>query len=208
MRKENEWLPDLSRSGYLVGRQDPYDEHRSFLRGRLSRRQRCGRAGCGPRLRRRLARRTPPAGGSILRTWTKPVVRVNCPEAPAFAAAGTSSALAAVYDALLGPDQWIRRAGVGGRTPRACAVRRTRCGVQRSRSSGHDVRTTPNLRDRYCRGRLRLPSIHRPSCNLAPSWDQTTDDRAARNRTPRTIRTATSSTRSARCILRGVVHPS
>ena len=119
------------------------------------------------------------------RTWTKPVVRVNCPEAPAFAAAGTSSALAAVYDALLGPDQWIRRAGVGGRTPRACAVRRTRCGVQRSRSSGHDVRTTPNLRDRYCRGRLRLPSIHRPSCNLAPSWDQTTDDRAARNRTPR-----------------------
>jgi len=37
------------------------------------------------------------------RTWTKPVVRVNCPEAPAFAAAGTSSALAAVYDALLVP---------------------------------------------------------------------------------------------------------
>src|ERR1041384_5698954 len=56
-------------------------------------------------------------GGSILRTWTKPVVRVNCPEAPAFAAAGTSSALAAVYDALLGPDQWIRRAGVGGTVP-------------------------------------------------------------------------------------------
>jgi hypothetical protein len=51
------------------------------------------------------------------RTWTKPVVRVNCPEAPAFAAAGTSSALAAVYDALLGPDQWIRRAGVGGTVP-------------------------------------------------------------------------------------------
>ena len=105
MRKENEWLPDLSRSGYLVGRQDFYDEHRSFLRGRLSRRQRCGRAGvvrdCVAVLHDELRLRgIDPANP---RTWTKPVVRVNCPEAPAFAAAGTSSALAAVYDALLVP---------------------------------------------------------------------------------------------------------
>jgi hypothetical protein len=47
-------------------------------------------------------------------TWTKPVVRIPCPEGPAFAAAGTSSALREVYDALLGPGRWIPREGVGG----------------------------------------------------------------------------------------------
>src|SRR5205809_5530100 len=47
-------------------------------------------------------------------TWTKPVVRLSCPEGPAFAAAGTSSALCKVYNQLLGPDRWIRRQGVGG----------------------------------------------------------------------------------------------
>ena len=36
-------------------------------------------------------------------TWSKPVVRINCPEGPPFARAGTSPALAAMYDALLGP---------------------------------------------------------------------------------------------------------
>ncbi len=50
-------------------------------------------------------------------TWTKPVVRVACPEGPAFAAAGTSPALCKVYDQLLGPDRWIRRQGVGGQVP-------------------------------------------------------------------------------------------
>src|SRR6267143_33677 len=47
-------------------------------------------------------------------TWTEPVVRLSCPEGPAFAAAGTSSALCKVYDQLLDPDRWIRRQGVGG----------------------------------------------------------------------------------------------
>src|SRR5262245_14001888 len=50
-------------------------------------------------------------------TWTAPVVRLPCPEGPAFAAAGTSRALQEVYDALLGPGRWIPRAGVGGTVP-------------------------------------------------------------------------------------------
>src|SRR5262245_19683477 len=50
-------------------------------------------------------------------TWTAPVVRFPCPEGPAFAAAGTSPALQEVYDALLGPDRWIRRKDVGGSVP-------------------------------------------------------------------------------------------
>jgi hypothetical protein len=50
-------------------------------------------------------------------TWTEPVVRINCPEGPAFAAAGTSPALWRMYDALLGPERWIRREGVGGTVP-------------------------------------------------------------------------------------------
>ena len=50
-------------------------------------------------------------------TWTEPVVRFACPEGPAFAAAGTSPALAEVYDALLGSDRWVKRAGVGGTLP-------------------------------------------------------------------------------------------
>ena len=51
------------------------------------------------------------------RTWTRPCVRVSCPEGPAFAAAGTSPALTSAYDALLGPGRWTRRAGVGGTVP-------------------------------------------------------------------------------------------
>jgi Phytanoyl-CoA dioxygenase (PhyH) len=51
------------------------------------------------------------------RTWTQPVVRLPCPEGPAFAAAGTSPALRAMYDALLGAEGWIPRAGVGGTIP-------------------------------------------------------------------------------------------
>lgn len=50
-------------------------------------------------------------------TWTDPVVRLACPEGPAFAAAGTSPALRAAYDELLGPGRWIRREGVGGTLP-------------------------------------------------------------------------------------------
>jgi len=51
------------------------------------------------------------------KTWTKPVVRFNCPEGPAFARAGTSPALWAMYDALLGPGRWVPRQGVGGTLP-------------------------------------------------------------------------------------------
>lgn len=50
-------------------------------------------------------------------TWTRPVVRIVCPDGPAFAAAGTSPALHEAYDALLGPGRWIERAGVGGTVP-------------------------------------------------------------------------------------------
>jgi hypothetical protein len=50
-------------------------------------------------------------------TWTEPVVRLPCPEGPAFSAAGTSLALWEVYDALLGPGRWIQREGVGGTLP-------------------------------------------------------------------------------------------
>jgi len=51
------------------------------------------------------------------KTWTKPVVRLPCPEDPAFATAGTSPALREMYDALLGPGRWIQREGVGGTVP-------------------------------------------------------------------------------------------
>ena len=50
-------------------------------------------------------------------TWTEPVVRLACPEGPAFAEAGTSPALRAAHDELLGPGRWIRREGVGGTLP-------------------------------------------------------------------------------------------
>ena len=51
------------------------------------------------------------------RTWTRPVVRFNCPEGPAFARAGGSPALWEMYDALLGPGRWVQRQGVGGTLP-------------------------------------------------------------------------------------------
>jgi hypothetical protein len=50
-------------------------------------------------------------------TWTSPVVRIPCPEGPAFAAAGTSPTLWRMYDALLGHGRWVQRAGVGGTIP-------------------------------------------------------------------------------------------
>ena len=51
------------------------------------------------------------------RTWSRPVVRLPCPEAPAFTAAGTSPSLREMYDALLGAGRWIEREGVGGTVP-------------------------------------------------------------------------------------------
>jgi hypothetical protein len=52
-------------------------------------------------------------------TWTKPVVRFNCPIGPAFEAAATSPALWKMYDTLLGPGRWLARGdgGVGGSVP-------------------------------------------------------------------------------------------
>ena len=50
-------------------------------------------------------------------TWKDPVVRLLCPEGPAFAAAGTSPALHAAYDVLLGAGRWIPRRAVGGTLP-------------------------------------------------------------------------------------------
>jgi hypothetical protein len=47
-------------------------------------------------------------------TWTLPVVRLMCPESPAFAAAGTQAPLWQAYDQLIGADTWSRRHGVGG----------------------------------------------------------------------------------------------
>src|SRR5256885_10937599 len=50
-------------------------------------------------------------------TWTEPVVRIPCPDGPAFVAAGTSPALWRMYDALLEPGRWVQRQGVGGTIP-------------------------------------------------------------------------------------------
>ncbi|HEY0725826.1 MAG TPA: phytanoyl-CoA dioxygenase family protein, partial [Pyrinomonadaceae bacterium] len=50
-------------------------------------------------------------------TWANPVVRIPCPDSPAFTAAGTSPALWRMYDALLGPGSWVQRQGVGGTIP-------------------------------------------------------------------------------------------
>jgi hypothetical protein len=50
-------------------------------------------------------------------TWTRPLVRIGCPEGEPFAEAGTSPALTAAYDELIGAGRWTRRAGVGGTVP-------------------------------------------------------------------------------------------
>ncbi len=50
-------------------------------------------------------------------TWSNPVVRINCPNDPAFTEAGTSPKLFEIYDQLLGPGNWIPRQGVGGTLP-------------------------------------------------------------------------------------------
>ncbi|HUA30879.1 MAG TPA: phytanoyl-CoA dioxygenase [Streptosporangiaceae bacterium] len=51
------------------------------------------------------------------RTTWRPCVQVNCPEGEPFAAAGTSPALEAAYDQLIGPGRWTRQARVGGVVP-------------------------------------------------------------------------------------------
>jgi SAM-dependent methyltransferase len=51
-------------------------------------------------------------------SWTGPCAQIGCPEGAPFAAAGTSPALAAAYDELIGPGRWTRRAGAtAGKTP-------------------------------------------------------------------------------------------
>jgi hypothetical protein len=50
-------------------------------------------------------------------TWSAPVVRVNCPHTPAFAAAGTQPTLWEAYDQLLGAGTWRQLQGVGGTVP-------------------------------------------------------------------------------------------
>lgn len=55
--------------------------------------------------------------GADRATWRPPLVRIGCPEGEPFAEAGTSPALAAAYDELIGAGRWTRRAGVGGTVP-------------------------------------------------------------------------------------------
>lgn len=50
-------------------------------------------------------------------TWRDPVVRIPCPDTPAFAAAGTQPVLWDAFDQLIGADRWWRRQGVGGTIP-------------------------------------------------------------------------------------------
>ncbi len=50
-------------------------------------------------------------------TWTRPVVRVTCPEGGPFEAAGSAPALWSAYDQLIGPGRWTPRRGVGGTVP-------------------------------------------------------------------------------------------
>jgi hypothetical protein len=50
-------------------------------------------------------------------TWTRPDVRIDCPEGGPFVTAGTAPALWAAYDELIGPGRWTKRQGVGGAIP-------------------------------------------------------------------------------------------
>ncbi len=56
-------------------------------------------------------------------TWREPVVRIDCPESEAFAAAGTQPVLWEAFDQLIGEGRWWRRRGVGG-TRSTCWTRR------------------------------------------------------------------------------------
>ncbi|HEY2791950.1 MAG TPA: phytanoyl-CoA dioxygenase [Micromonosporaceae bacterium] len=50
-------------------------------------------------------------------SWTRPSIRINCPDGPAFTAAGRSPALASAYDQLIGAGRWTPHDGVGGTVP-------------------------------------------------------------------------------------------
>ena len=50
-------------------------------------------------------------------TWTRPVVRINCPLTAPFVEAGTQPVLWAAYDQLLGEGTWVPLRGVGGTIP-------------------------------------------------------------------------------------------
>ena len=50
-------------------------------------------------------------------TWRDPVVRIPCPQSPAFAEAGTQPVLWEAFDQLIGEGRWWRRRGVGGTVP-------------------------------------------------------------------------------------------
>jgi hypothetical protein len=50
-------------------------------------------------------------------TWRAPVVRIDCPDSEAFAAAGSQPPLWEAYDQLIGAGRWPRQRGVGGTIP-------------------------------------------------------------------------------------------
>lgn len=50
-------------------------------------------------------------------TWTRPVVRIACPQGGPFAAAGTRPVLWEAYDQLIGEGRWSRWEGTGGTIP-------------------------------------------------------------------------------------------
>jgi hypothetical protein len=51
------------------------------------------------------------------RTWTRPAIRIDCPDGAPFTAAAGSPALTAAYDLLIGRDRWVPRTDVGGTVP-------------------------------------------------------------------------------------------
>jgi hypothetical protein len=61
------------------------------------------------------------AGHGVVRdepgTWTRPLIRINCPDGGPFARAARATALSAVYDQLIGTGRWTRRDAVGGTVP-------------------------------------------------------------------------------------------
>src|SRR5689334_14033198 len=50
-------------------------------------------------------------------TWTRPAIRITCPDTEPFVAAGASPLLTAAYDQLIGVGRWTARLGVGGVIP-------------------------------------------------------------------------------------------
>jgi hypothetical protein len=114
-------------------------------------------------------------------TWREPVLRIPCPEGPAFASAGTAPALVEAYEALLGAGRWVRRAGVGGTVPVRfpSAVDPGDAGWHIDGSYDVDGRWWVNL---HSRGRgllaLFLLTVPGPPCHVASSWVRAADHRA------------------------------